>query len=278
MSELAQRALDTATQLGAEYADARVVRRREQRANVKAGRVDGVSLGETEGFGVRVLVDGAWGFASSGRMSGPEADRVAALAVRIARASARYARRPVDLSDRPPAIGSYGTPVEEDPFTVPIDHTLTMLLEAERAMAGVPGTTTTKADYHALREWKDFFSTDGSHTQQVITHVGAGLEASAASEDDLQRRSYPESGGYRAAGYEHIRGLDLVGRGPGLAAEAVELLSAPLLPPGRRTVDPAPLTAVPADPRVLWSPHRTRPCLRHRSGVCRYQFPHHGQA
>ncbi|MFO7533695.1 MAG: TldD/PmbA family protein [Candidatus Limnocylindrales bacterium] len=236
MRDLAQRALDTATQLGADYADVRSVRRRDQSVNVKVGRVDGVRLAETEGYGVRVLVDGAWGFASSNRMDGRDADRVAALAVRIARAAARHARHKVTLSARPPALGQHQTPVAEDPFTVPVDRTVALLLEAERAMAAVTGTTTTKADYRAFREWKVFVASDGSHTEQVITHVGASLEANAAGEDDVQRRSFPESGGYRAAGYEHVRGLDLVGHAPGLAEEAVELLSAPVLPPGRRTV------------------------------------------
>ena len=237
MSEhIARRALDTASQLGAGYADVRIVRRRDQNVSVKSGRVEGVSLGETEGFGVRVLVDGAWGFASSGHMNSPEADRVAALAVSIARASARHNREPVVLDDRPPAVGRYETPLEEDPFEVPVDRTVDLLLEAERAMAAVAGTTTTSAGYEAFRESKDFFATDGSHTEQVITHVGAGLEVNAAGEDDLQRRNYPEAGGYHAGGYEHIRSLDLVGRAPELAEEAVALLSAPVLPPGRRTV------------------------------------------
>ncbi len=235
-SHVARRALDTASTLGAAYADVRVVRRRDQGIHVKSGRVEGVSLGETEGFGVRVLVDGAWGFASSGHMNSPEADRVAALAVRIARASARHSRQRVRLDDRPPAVGSYQTPTEEDPFSVPVDRTVDLLLEAERAMAAVKGTTTTSAGYRAFREWKDFYATDGSQTEQVITHVGAGLEVHAAGHDDVQRRSYPESGGYRAAGYEHVRSLDLAGRAPGLATEAVALLSAPVLPPGRRTV------------------------------------------
>ncbi len=236
MSDLARRALDTASQLGADYADVRIVRRLDQSAHVKSGRVEGLSLGETEGFGVRVLLDGAWGFASSSRMDGPEADRIAALAVRIARASARHSRRPVVLADRPPAVGAYRTPLDEDPFEVPVDHTVDLLLEAERAMAAVKGVTTTRADYHAHREWKDFHASDGSHTEQVVTHVGAGLEVNAADADDVQRRSYPEAGGYRAAGYEHVRALHLVERAPELAAEAVELLSAPVLPPGRRTV------------------------------------------
>ena len=236
MSDLARRALDTATKLGAVYADVRVVKRRDQNVNVKSGRVEGVSLGETEGFGVRVLVDGAWGFASSGHMNGPEADRIAGLAVRIARASARHSHEPVRLDDRPPAVGSYQTPLEEDPFSVPVDRTVDLLLDAERAMAAVKGTTTTSAGYEAFRESKDFYATDGSHTEQVITHVGAGLEVNAAGDDDVQRRSFPEAGGYRAAGYEHVRSLDLVGRAPELAEEAVALLSAPVLPPGRRTI------------------------------------------
>ena len=236
MSDLARRALDTATKLGAVYADVRVVKRRDQNVNVKSGRVEGVSLGETEGFGVRVLVDGAWGFASSGHMNGPEADRIAGLAVRIARASARHSHEPVRLDDRPPAVGSYQTPLEEDPFSVPVDRTVDLLLEAERAMAAVKGTTTTSAGYEAFRESKDFYATDGSHTEQVITHVGAGLEVNAAGDDDVQRRSFPEAGGYRAAGYEHVRSLDLVGRASELAEEAVALLSAPVLPPGRRTI------------------------------------------
>jgi TldD protein len=236
MDDLAHRALDTATQLGASYADVRVVRRREQHASVKAGHVEALSLGETEGIGVRVLVDGAWGFASSGRMDGPAVDDVAALAVRIARASARHARRPVQLDDRPAAVGRYETPVLEDPFEVPIDRTVDLLLASERAMSAVAGVVTAKADYHAFREWKSFRATDGSATDQVVTHVGAGLEVQAADADDMQRRSYPESGGYRAAGYEHVRSLDLAERAPGLAEEAVALLAAPVLPPGRRTI------------------------------------------
>lgn len=235
-SHVARRALDTATKLGATYADVRVVQRHDRSIDVKAGRVEGVSLSETEGFGVRVLVDGAWGFASSGHMNSPEADRVAGLAVRIAKASARHNTRAVILDERPPATGHYQTPVEEDPFTVPVDQTVDLLLEAERAMAAVEGATTTSAGYEAFRESKDFYASDGSHTEQVITHVGAGLQVHAAGDDDLQRRTYPESGGYRAAGYEHVRSLDLLARAPTLAEEAVALLSAPVLPPGRRTV------------------------------------------
>ncbi len=241
MRELTQRALDTATQQGATYADVRVVRRAEESINVKSGRVEGVSIGENEGFGVRVLVDGAWGFASSSRLNGEEADRIAGHAVRIARASATALRHRVALDARPPAHGSYRTPVGEDAFAVPVEEKIGHLLEADAAMSRVPGIAVSEALYRAQRESKTFAATDGSETEQEITHVGAGLEVNAAQGDELQRRTYPDAGGgYQAAGYEYIRGLDLVGHGEELANECVALLSAPQCPSGRRTIVLAP--------------------------------------
>jgi TldD protein len=241
MRDLARRALDTANARGATFADVRVVRARDEQVTVKSGRAEGVSIGESEGFGVRVLVDGAWGFASSSVLDAAEADRVAALAVRIAKASATAQRRPVVLDDRPPAHGTFETPVAEDPFAVPIDERIALLLEADERMRRVKGVAFTETLGHATREWKSYADTDGSETEQVITHVGAGIEATAVDGDELQRRTYPDAGGgYQAAGWEYVRGLDLPGHAERLAEEAVELLTAPQLPPGRRTLVLAP--------------------------------------
>jgi len=244
MRDLTDRALDTATQLGAAYADARVVRRREESIAIKTGRVEGVASGESEGFGVRVLVDGAWGFASSHILTHAEADRVAADAVRIARASATAMREPVALDDRPPAHGTYETPVEEDPFEVPLERKIADLLAADEAAARVKGITFTESMYAAQREWKTFAASDGSFTEQTITHVGSAVEANAIDGDEHQRRSYPDSGGgWNAAGYEYIRSLGLASRAEPLADEAVALLTAPQCPSGRTTIilDPSQL-------------------------------------
>jgi len=244
MRDLTDRALDTATTRGAEYADVRVVRRRDESIAIKTGRVEGVASGESEGFGVRVLVDGAWGFASSHRLSVGEADRVAAEAVRIARASATALRHRTRLDDRPAAHGRYETPVEEDPFEVPLETKIADLLAADLIATGVKGIAFTESSYTAQREWKTFASTDGSLTEQVITHVGAGVEANAVDGDEHQRRSYPDSGGgWQAGGYEYIRGLNLGERAGPLADEAVALLTAPQCPSGQFTIilDPSQL-------------------------------------
>jgi TldD protein len=244
MRDLTDRALDTAASRGATYADVRIVRRLDESISVKSERVEGVSSGESEGFGVRVLVDGAWGFASSHRLDTAEIDRVAAEAVQVARASATAIRRPVVLDDRPPAHGTYETPVAEDPFGVPLETKIGDLLAADSAMNKVKGIAYTESLYSAQREWKTFAASDGSFTEQTITHVGSGLEANAIEDDDHQRRSWPDNGGgWQAAGYEYIRGLDLLGHAEAYAEEAVALLSAPQCPPGRRTIilDPSQL-------------------------------------
>ncbi|HEY7969231.1 MAG TPA: TldD/PmbA family protein, partial [Candidatus Limnocylindrales bacterium] len=238
MRDLSDRSLDTAVQQGASYADVRVVHRRDESIAVKSGRVEGVAAGESEGFGVRVLVDGGWGFASSSVLTAAEADRVAAEAVRIAKASATALRDRVRLDDRPPAHGTFETPIEEDPFGVPLEEKIGHLLAADEAAQSVRGVAFTEARYDAVRETKTFAATDGSWTEQTMIQAGAGIEANAIEGDEHQRRSYPDADGgpFRGAGYEYVRGLNLADRAGVLAEEAVALLSAEQCPSGRFTV------------------------------------------
>ena len=65
MKDLTDHALNVARIEGARYADIRILDKREQVASVKNGNVDGIGDHDSQGFGVRVLVDNSWGFASS---------------------------------------------------------------------------------------------------------------------------------------------------------------------------------------------------------------------
>ena len=103
MQEVADRALNAAQLAGASYADARVVESRWQLIEVKNRRPTGLQEGAGLGLGVRVLVDGAWGFAGADSVDMAEAERCAELACRIARASARFRREPIVLSSLAPS-------------------------------------------------------------------------------------------------------------------------------------------------------------------------------
>lgn len=238
MEDLAARALNTAQVKGAEYADVRVVQLKTQAITVKNGRVEGLALEESQGAGVRVVVDGAWGFASTSRLHREEVDRIATEAVEIAKASALVPREKVNLGPGQVHRGHYQTPVRRDPFQVPLQEKIDLLLTADEAMRRVKGITVSTAEMFFLRKNQLFASSEGSHIQQEITESGAGIEATAVGEDELQSRSYPESGrNHRGtAGYEFVQDFDLVGNAPRTAEEAVALLSAMPCPSGVTTL------------------------------------------
>lgn len=238
MKELAERALNVAQLGGASYADVRIVRRERQEIAVKNGRVGKMSLDEDQGFGVRVVADGAWGFASSSLMTMAEVERVAALAVSIARASSLVREERVELGPPEVHVATYHTPTVRDPFAVSLEDKLALLLKADEAMRRVKGVRVSEANLEFLRETKLFASTEGSRIEQVLIESGAGLEATAVGDGEVQKRSYPNSFGRHqgTAGYEFVEALDLAGHAQLIAEEAVALLTAPTCPSGEMTL------------------------------------------
>ena len=90
MKELADVALDAARRRGASYADVRLSRNTTEVVSTRERRVENVASADSNGFGVRVLVDGAWGFAASNKVDKAEIERVAARAVEIAAPTAPF--------------------------------------------------------------------------------------------------------------------------------------------------------------------------------------------
>src|SRR2546430_8456344 len=107
MKDLAEAALNAAQVKGASYADVRLDEHVTQDIIVKNGQLAAVSDDASEGFGVRVIVDGAWGFAGSARLDKAEVHLVVDRAIRIARASARVRSAPVDLGPPVTSRGHY---------------------------------------------------------------------------------------------------------------------------------------------------------------------------
>ena len=240
MRDLAIRAINIAQQLGASYVDVRVMERTTEGIDVKNGRVEGVSSSTSSGFNVRVIVNGAWGFASSARMDQAEAEHMAKQAVQIAHASALVAGEPVRLAPLIPQKGSYRTPMKTDPFSVPLNQRVQLLLDADAAMRSVRGVTLTNSTMECSREHKLFMSSEGSDIEQELFDTGAAISASAVdpSSSEIQTRSYPNSFGRQAStsGYEFIEAMDLVSHGARIGEEAVRLLHAPQCPGGLMTV------------------------------------------
>ena len=238
MRDLAMRALDTASQRGAAYADVRVVRFKSQSVVVRNRNVEALRADESLGFGVRVIVDGFWGFSSSHKMTMDEADAVAARAVRVARASATVRGPQADIGPPQSASGAYRTPVQRDPFEVSLDDKIAVLLRANEAMLGVPNIISAEGEIYCQREEKFFASSEGAVTEQELYETGCGLEATAVDEGEVQNRSYPNSVGRHQGteGWEFVERYDLAGNAGRVAEEASQLLRAKQMEPGTATI------------------------------------------
>ena len=238
MNDALTTALDAATAGGASYADVRGVHVNTESLSVREETVEALDRVESVGFGVRVLVDGAWGFACSAQLEGDEPDRIARTAIEVARASATAISRPVELVDEPPHQAKWSSPVVKDPFAVPLEDKVGLLVSATEVMSRVPGIRVARGTMDLLRQTSWFLSSEGADIEQTIVHTAGGLEAMAVEGSDVQMRSYPGSfrGHFASAGYELIDEMDLPGNAQRTAEEAVALLSAEACPQRETTL------------------------------------------
>ena len=232
------RVLERAKSAGAEYADVRIVRRDEEGIQVRTGKVEHLGRASSFGFGVRVIVDGAWGFAASPNVNPEEGSRVANEAVRIARASSAYKRKDVRLSPVEPVVGSFAHELKIDPFDVPLEDKIGLLKDADEVLRQNAKIKVTDCSMEFWKFDQVFASSEGEYIEQKKVESGGGIMATAIEGAEVQRRSYPCSfgGDYAAAGYEFVESLKLIEHAEEIAREAVELLTAPVCPSGEHTL------------------------------------------
>jgi TldD protein len=229
--DLCAAAVDAATSAGAEYADARVVLKRDQLVATKNGLVDRMTDAESEGIGVRVLVNGAWGFACDRRLTEEGARNAATRACSFARAAAgRHSRALAPLEVR---SGRHESAVERDPFAVPLADKVDLCLRADAALQG-PDVIVRQAMVRARREHKLLLSSEGTEVEQILTECGAGMDCAAARDGVFQMRSYPSAhvGSSCQSGWEYVDGLRLVEEAPRVAEQAAALVRADPCPSG----------------------------------------------
>jgi TldD protein len=235
MRALCEEAIAAALAAGASYADVRSVVRRDQFAATKNGRVEAADDVETEGIGVRVLVGGAWGFASEGRLEADAARDTARRAAAFAAASGTGQER--GLAPLDPAGGVYRTPAKRDPFSVSLADKIALCLRAEEGMRH-RDVKVTSAIVRAMREEKVLLTSEGVAVEQETVECGGGIDAIATREGIVQVRSYPSAhGGSSAqAGWEWVEELALDREAPRVGEQAAALLRAGECPSGVTTL------------------------------------------
>jgi len=234
MKQIAGWALDVAFVRGSSYADFRVVSQRSRALTTKNGKVGSATDAESIGMNVRVLADGAWGFAASDDLSRSSVEATAERAVEIARASARVKQEDVRLASEKPVIAEWTTPYITDPFSTSVEQNIELLLKIDSELRSVPRVTLAEANLNFNREEQWFASSEDSEIHQTKYSTGVGYAAHAFAGNEIQKRSYPNSfgGQWQNKGYELIEESKLVENARQIAEEAVALHKADQCPEG----------------------------------------------
>jgi TldD protein len=234
MKDIALRALDAVTRPGVTYADVRAIETRDRDVTTKNGKAGHVASSESQGIGIRVLAFGCWGFAATSDVSRAGIDRAASLAIEIARAGTAAKKGDVVLAPERAYQTIWTAPCAIDPFSIPVDQNLSVLLAVDRELRHDPAISLAEASMHFERERQVFASTLGSLIDQTRTTSGAGFSALCYKDGEIQKRSYPNSfgGQYQLKGYELIDELALLSHAPRVAEEAIALHSADQCPEG----------------------------------------------
>lgn len=229
--ELAEPALKRIRASGADYGDIRILESMTQVVHGEDRRIAGVRDGRDSGFGVRVLYNGAWGFAASSVMSLEEVPRVTDLAIDIAKGSATLAADRIQLAVEPVHTDSVVTSHRVDPFTVPLEEKTRLLLETMEALHRTPGIARSRAGLWARRDRKLFASTEGSLITFDLLAVHGDFEATAVHEGRFASRCFNTP--HLRTGYDLVTDANFLREASRVAAQAVEKVKAPPVEAGQ---------------------------------------------
>jgi TldD protein len=221
-----------------QYGDVRVVRRTHELVLVELDGPGEVGYDDSLGLGLRVVIGGHWGFAATHRLDPRGIDAVIAQAVGQARAAGGGGH--VALGQPVTTRDTWSSPMEVDPFLVPLSTKLDLLsATVKEASTAGPLVQQVEASVDFYRDEKVFANTEGALIEQTLTESGGGLMVNAGDGNDVQRRSFPQGvprqirghrGDFATAGWEHVLAIGLPENAARVASEAVALLTAPQCP------------------------------------------------
>ncbi|HET6210526.1 MAG TPA: DNA gyrase modulator, partial [Jatrophihabitans sp.] len=175
---LADAALSRADAQGVEHADFRLERIRKASITLRDGQLESSADDQVFGLSVRVLHDGAWGFASGVDRTAQAAARLAEQAVATARVSRVLSTEPVQLADEPVHSGaSWISDYQINPFEIPAEQRMARLLELSERLLSADGVDHVNASLVQVQENKYYADSAGTRTVQQRVRIQPELTA-----------------------------------------------------------------------------------------------------
>jgi TldD protein len=203
---LADAALNAATGAGCSYCDVRVGRYLNQFVITRDAHVENVVNTESTGVGVRVIANGAWGFAATNNLTTDGVATAARQAAAIAKANAKSQTAPVQLAPTP-GVGevSWRAPIKKNAMEVPIKDKADLLLQVNAAALGA-GADFVNSILFLVNEQKYFASTDGSYIDQDVHRIWAPFTVTAIDKASGKFRTRDGLSAPMGLGFEYLDG------------------------------------------------------------------------
>jgi TldD protein len=214
--QLADIALNTAKSLGATYADVRIGRYLNQFVITREKKVQNIVNTESFGVGIRVIVNGTWGFAASNSVTPDGMKKTAERAAVIAKANSKFQKEPVKLA---PEKGhgeiNWKTPIKKNGFEVPVKDKVDLLMAAN-SKAMEKGASFVNSLMFLVNEQKYFASTEGSYIDQDVHRTWPSFTVTMIDRASGQFKNRSAFSAPVGMGYEYLdaRSEDKI-EGPG---------------------------------------------------------------
>jgi TldD protein len=231
--DLADAALSTARKIGASYCDLRVARYMNENIDTREERVEGVSSSVNSGFGVRVLVEGTWGFASSNVVTKEQIEKTTRLAVEIAKANRAIQKGPVELEKLPGYDDEWVMPMKRDPFTVSVEDKIKLLL-AVNDSAKKAGADFCSSSMTFVREEKFYASTFGTLLRQVRVRTFPRFRVTVVDKGTGRFDTRRSLVAPRGSGYEYVEECNLIAEATRASEQAKQKQKARSVEPGKK--------------------------------------------
>jgi len=202
--KMADVALNAARSKGATYTDVRIGRYLNQYVVTREDKVQNIVDTESYGMGIRVIANGAWGFAATDRLDNDSIAKAAQMAVAIAKENSRLQSEPVQLvPQKGQGEVSWKTPIEKNGFDVPIKDKTDLLLSVNAAaMKG--GANYVNSIIFLVNEQKYFASTDGSYIDQDIHRIWPVFSVTKIDQKTGKFETRQSLSAPRGMGYEYL--------------------------------------------------------------------------
>ena len=163
-----------------------------------------LSNNESYGVGIRVIVQGTWGFAATSDVTKEGIVKCAARAVALAKANSKLQKEPVILAPQK-GVGEqvWKTPIEVNAFTIPVKEKVDLLMKVNSEAMKAGATYITSAmDF--VNEQKYFASTDGSYIDQDLHRLWPRFSVTVVDKGTGQFKTRDALSAPMSMGYEYL--------------------------------------------------------------------------